>query len=72
MLSVSGEAGGHVIWSRGRSRNQLRLVSKRCANVFSRKADEYDLQERTVTCRGLIEVKRSMTFLSQNVGLVRR
>ncbi len=54
MLSVSGEAGGHVIWSRGRSRNQLRLVSKRCANVFSQKADEYDLKGRMVTCRGLI------------------
>ncbi len=52
---MSGEAGGHVIWSRGRSRNQLRLISTRCANDFSRKADEYDdLRERTVMCKGLI------------------
>ncbi len=34
MLSVSGEVGGHVIWLRRQSRNQLRLISKRCANDF--------------------------------------
>ncbi len=50
MLSVSGEAGGHVIWSRGRSRNQLRLILKMCSNDFSRRADEYDdLKRITVT-----------------------
>ncbi len=55
MLSVSGEARGHVIWSRGRSRNQLKLISERCANDFSRRTDEYDdLKGRTVMCRGLI------------------
>ncbi len=52
---MSGEARDHVIWSRGRSRNQLRLISKRYANDFSRRADEYDdLKGKTVTCRGLI------------------
>ncbi len=40
MLSVSEEAGGHVIWSRGQSRNQLRLISKRWANNFSQRADD--------------------------------
>ncbi len=55
MLSVSGEAGGHVICSRERSRNQLRLISKRCANDFFQRADEYDdLKGRMVTCGGLI------------------
>ncbi len=44
-----------MIWSRGRSRNQLRLISKRCANDYSQRVDEYDdLKGRTVTCRGLI------------------
>ncbi len=28
-------------WSREQSHNQLRLISKRCANDFSRRADEY-------------------------------
>ncbi len=52
---MSGEAGGHVIWSCGRSRNQLKLILKGCANDFFRRADEYDnLKGRTVMCRGLI------------------
>ncbi len=54
MLSVNREAGGHVIWSRGRSRNQLRLILKRCTNDFFRRADKYDdFKGRIVTCRGL-------------------
>ncbi len=28
-------------WSREQSRNQLRLISKRCANNFFQRADEY-------------------------------
>ncbi len=55
MLNVSREAESHVIWSRRRSRNQLRIISKRCANDLSRRADKYDdLKGRMVICRGLI------------------
>ncbi len=52
---MSGEVGGHVIWSCGRSHNQLRLISKKYANDFSRRANEYDdLKGRMVTCKDLI------------------
>ncbi len=44
-----------MIRSRGQSHNQLTLRSKRCANDFSRRTDEYDdLKGKTVTCKGLI------------------
>ncbi len=49
-------------WSHERSYNQLGLISKRCANDFSRRADEY-LKLRTITCRGRYRSKRLITFL---------